>query len=102
MYYRILIEILTLNKFLQFPSEEEIVNPFVGISTATFLPTGESTLSDKKVNVPGLDFVQSIPRGRLFSTFHPVHREAAYTLVRIFKSNNYHTLIQWTVQTICL
>nr|SVE81171.1 EOG090X01XB [Daphnia magna] len=32
-----------------------------------------------------LDLVKTIPRGRLFSNFHPGHRVAAYTLVKIFK-----------------
>ena len=37
-------------------------------------------------NIPELELVKAIPRGSLFSSFHPGHREAAYTLIRIFKS----------------
>ncbi|XP_057375654.1 phenoloxidase subunit 1-like isoform X2 [Daphnia carinata] len=47
------------------------------------VPPGSA--STDGLNIPELDLVKTIPRGRLFSNFHPGHREAAYTLVKIFK-----------------
>jgi hypothetical protein len=59
-----------LNLFIQFPPD----------SVSAFRPPADG------LNIPELELVKTVPRGRLFSTFHPGHREAAYALVRIFKS----------------
>lgn len=62
----------------------DIVQPSPG-DDERFKPAGG-------LNIPELELVKAIPRGRLFSSFHPGHREAAYTLIRIFKSINFEAL----------
>nr|SVE74652.1 EOG090X01XB [Daphnia carinata] len=61
--------------FLQPPTD---FSPKPGLAPPGSAPTDG-------LNIPELDLVKTIPRGRLFSNFHPGHREAAYTLVKIFK-----------------
>lgn len=41
---------------------------------------------DEQVKIPDLRAVQSIPRGKPYSTFIPSHREAANALIKIFNS----------------
>jgi hypothetical protein len=65
--------------FIQFPSEPGLVPP-AGSTRPSPSPPADV------LNIPELELVKTVPRGRLFSSFHPAHRAAAYALVRIFKS----------------
>ncbi|XP_046649864.1 phenoloxidase subunit 1-like [Daphnia pulicaria] len=62
-----------------FPSEPGLVPP-AGSTRPSPSPPADV------LNIPELELVKTVPRGRLFSSFHPAHRAAAYALVRIFKN----------------
>lgn len=78
---------------------ERVADPFTPKPDIAFDVVQPSPGDDERfkpaaggLNIPELELVKAIPRGRLFSSFHPGHREAAYTLIRIFKSINFEAL----------
>ena len=64
-------------------------------SSITRMKAPEVTFKiDEQVKIPDLKAVQTIPRGKPYSTFIPSHREAANALIKVFRSKNISQSIQ--------